>query len=968
MRVVLIVGIVGIISVFVAASTVVGQPRQSAIIAIPMGERTDRDFLESLRLPVYHEFDGALVAEVTHETVIRLIDAKVPFTVLDDVPGGLDLYLVAPRKQRTMPATISGCRTLWGDQTVRLVRALDRAALSGNDDLSAVALSGPIGVYSAVRYTSGTLVSAARDSLLMSIVAEVNADSIRAVIQALQDFGTRYAYATNRDTVSRWIRDRFLSLGYTDAVVDSFQVGGSWQWNALATLTGTIHPDELVVIGGHHDSYAGSGSMTSAPGADDNASGTAAVLEIARVLKKKGVVPEFTIKFATFAAEEIGLIGGQIYANRLKSAGAKVALMVNHDMISNDPRSPGSQIMDINWYTGSEGYRDLAIQIARRVCTVTPVVGSQNSGGSDSHPFWSAGYPAVYFEENSFSPYYHTSSDVVSKYNMAYCAQVIRASCALVLTRASAPSAVAALKVEDQGNGHALRVNWTPSAEPDLAGYVVYRGTSTGVYDTSFATTSTDVLLDGLTEGVRYVVGISAIDVQGFESPVTERQAIPLVVPLMPSGLTDDPQRHSVALHWSPNSELDLEGYHVYRATDTTQLPSRLTTSVVRDTAFSDASVLDGVRYFYALTAVDSGGIESVRSPYIRSSAASLNQGVLVVDETKKGTGALLSPTEDEVDGYYRGILSHFAATTIDADSMGGVKFADLGPFSSVLWHGNDLSEHTAATRSRDGLKRYLEAGGKLFLTSYSPALTFLAGGTYPANFAAGTFTYDWLKISHAENKSLARCIGATPVASGYPALRIDTTKTPATAMHHLLGIEGSSSAPGATVIYSYETAYDTSVVEGKMKGQPVGIEYVGADYSLVVTSLPLYYVRSEDARALAEFVLGSRFGEPNGVQGTPAAVPTSTALLPNYPNPFNPVTVIRYSIASSQENGVGSRETKLVVYDLLGREVVSLVNERKTPGTYEVKFDGSGLSSGVYFYRLTAGAYVESRRMILMK
>ncbi len=57
-----------------------------------------------------------------------------------------------------------------------------------------------------------------------------------------------------------------------------------------------------------------------------------------------------------------------------------------------------------------------------------------------------------------------------------------------------------------------------------------------------------------------------------------------------------------------------------------------------------------------------------------------------------------------------------------------------------------------------------------------------------------------------------------------------------------------------------------------------------------------------------------------------------------------------------------------LKVYDILGREVAVLVNEKKAPGSYEVKFDGSGISSGVYFYRLTAGKYVECRKMMLMK
>ncbi len=80
-----------------------------------------------------------------------------------------------------------------------------------------------------------------------------------------------------------------------------------------------------------------------------------------------------------------------------------------------------------------------------------------------------------------------------------------------------------------------------------------------------------------------------------------------------------------------------------------------------------------------------------------------------------------------------------------------------------------------------------------------------------------------------------------------------------------------------------------------------------------------------------------------------------------NYPNPFNPRTGIRYQVP-------GVCEVKSAVFDLLGREVAVLVNEKKPPGTYEVSFNGSGLASGMYFYRLTAGSSIQTRAMMLVK
>ncbi|MBI5472680.1 MAG: T9SS type A sorting domain-containing protein [Ignavibacteriae bacterium] len=89
--------------------------------------------------------------------------------------------------------------------------------------------------------------------------------------------------------------------------------------------------------------------------------------------------------------------------------------------------------------------------------------------------------------------------------------------------------------------------------------------------------------------------------------------------------------------------------------------------------------------------------------------------------------------------------------------------------------------------------------------------------------------------------------------------------------------------------------------------------------------------------------------------------IPSSFELLQNYPNPFNPTTNIRFTILNSQL-------TTLKVYDVLGREVATLVNEQKEAGTHQAQFDASGLASGTYMYRFTAGSFVATKMMILAR
>lgn len=94
--------------------------------------------------------------------------------------------------------------------------------------------------------------------------------------------------------------------------------------------------------------------------------------------------------------------------------------------------------------------------------------------------------------------------------------------------------------------------------------------------------------------------------------------------------------------------------------------------------------------------------------------------------------------------------------------------------------------------------------------------------------------------------------------------------------------------------------------------------------------------------------------------------IPKEFILHQNYPNPFNPVTKIRFDVSSI---GVyRNTSVQIIVYDILGREITTLVNQEMKPGSYEVKFDGSNYASGLYFYRIEAGNYLEVKKMVLLK
>ncbi len=113
------------------------------------------------------------------------------------------------------------------------------------------------------------------------------------------------------------------------------------------------------------------------------------------------------------------------------------------------------------------------------------------------------------------------------------------------------------------------------------------------------------------------------------------------------------------------------------------------------------------------------------------------------------------------------------------------------------------------------------------------------------------------------------------------------------------------------------------------------------------------------------------------GIKKIENYIPEDFSLSQNYPNPFNPNTKIKFDIPSLVRRGAGLRlngvedswrVVVLKVYDILGREIATLVNEKLSPGTYEVEFDGTNYASGVYYYTLTAGKYTDTKKMVLMK
>lgn len=336
---------------------------------------------------------------------------------------------------------------------------------------------------------SGTDKESIHDTAIVSMLNDLNSDSVRNIIQALQNFGTRFMLSPNRRDIADWLKNKFISVGYPNTVIDSFLVQKTWngniynlhQYNVIATLSGVQNPELVYIIGAHYDSFSQTGDpLNTAPGADDNASGIAAAIEVARVMKKNNYQPASTIQFVAFGAEELmmspGGCGSCYYATQAATTGQKIQMMINNDMISHATTS-GGWIVNLNRYDNSGWLSKLASHIIVDYTSLSILLPTEMNSWSDSRPFYDAGFYAIYFEEAQFSPYYHQPTDIITNYNMPYCAEVSKISCALLVESIDRP---VLQQLEIVPIDRKIHVKWNHKTNLNIAGYNVYRSLSPG--------------------------------------------------------------------------------------------------------------------------------------------------------------------------------------------------------------------------------------------------------------------------------------------------------------------------------------------------------------------------------------------------------------------------------------------------------------------------------------------------------
>ncbi len=411
----------------------------------------------------------------------------------------------------------------------------------------------------------------AKNARIASLVREVSQPNLRAIVERLAAFGTRH---TLSDTLSsergigaarRWIASEFsryagasggrMSVMFHETVVPpSGRVPSPTAVvNVVATLRSRTFPDRLLVIGGHYDSRAGNpmDSTSDAPGANDDGSGTAVVMELARIMAPHEF--DATIVFIAFAGEEQGLLGAAAWAETASQQQWKVEAMLNNDIVGS---SMGGDGLKENRFVRlfSEAFSPLD---TGSVFRARNALGLENDGpsralarwidetaaayvaafdvkminrrdrflrGGDHSAFHARGFPAVRFSvarENYDWQHQNVRvengkqyGDLVQFMDFEYCANVARVNLAALAGLALAPSPPEGVGIVTSDLEYKTTLRWNRGKEPDLAGYFVrYRETTSPVWQHREFVTDTTMTLNVLKDD--YVFGVQGVDREG---------------------------------------------------------------------------------------------------------------------------------------------------------------------------------------------------------------------------------------------------------------------------------------------------------------------------------------------------------------------------------------------------------------------------------------------------------------------
>ena len=512
-------------------------PSSSVLVKIQKNQNLSVLPFSASDIKVIQELKTVWIAEIKTELLSKFLRARIQGEVLDSEPEGKPYYLV----NITHEEQINKLRKLGNVRKIENHTCLFWCARENVREI----LPPEVQIKRLPSRTSLTLRSESFPSaeenkfrnfrqsgpVILQMVNQVSKANLSSYILSLQDFKTRYASTLNCEASGTFLYNFFNQVG-VQSEYDPFSFRSDYSSrNVVATIPGKVAPNYAVVVGAHYDSYSQQ-PFTLAPGADDNGSGTAAAMEIGRILSRYPF--NFTVKLICFSAEEWGLYGSQHYAFHARQSGEKIIAVINLDMVAYTDRVP--EDLDIIVNSNSEWLADKYISSTQTYAPMDLLkIINPSFVYSDHSSFWDEKYSALcgIEDENPSNPNYHKITDTLDTLNMDFATSVTKASLAVAADLAepvSTPRPPTGLTSRSQVSSSLFSsikttyLSWHPSQD-EVQGYNIYR---TAISHASYQKVNSALLdrtsyVDSfLNPDTVYYYVVTSVDGQGRESNNSE--------------------------------------------------------------------------------------------------------------------------------------------------------------------------------------------------------------------------------------------------------------------------------------------------------------------------------------------------------------------------------------------------------------------------------------------------------------
>jgi aminopeptidase YwaD len=843
------------------------------------------------------------------------------------------------------------------------------------------------------------------DPYFQEIINRVSADSIYAYLQKIESFGVRTPGSQPLLSARNWIHDKMIDYGYDDVQYHDFNYSSSTLQNIITTKAGTDRPDTYFIIDGHYDSING-------PGVNDNGSGTAILLEVARVMAD--IDTRLSLRLINFSAEEQGLIGSTAYVNN-------VAVPNNLDLrlILNIDEVGGVAGMDNNTITcerdegNPSGNNAASALYTDSLAAITQAYTSLNTQiahayASDYMPFEDAGYVITGYYETNETPYAHTANDVLANMDPAYVLEVARATVAAALHFAQAQAQFLSVYhqapdvIEDNQNATVLSAAVRTSgniSQADLS-YRVDNGNFTAVAmeyqwqdgDTLFYQGSIPAQAFGSSVDYNFVFSSD----QGVETRLPENPAEYFSYTVAPD--TVAPAMVHVVL--SDQSYLINPIPFELTATDKNGITS-VEVYVKRNNGAEDVLAMNNVagdRYTaeYTDPALAPGDVISYRFRALDGSPAAneswmpeqgylsfelLNSermdfeitaggfsgdgdwqwGVFNELQVPAGTGQsgwatnlagtynanttsqLLSPVFDLTGKTeIRMIMEHFYQIEPVNDG-GNVKISvDGGDFTLITPLGGYPTPNLWLMQQPG------YSGNSYFWQETEFDLTAWEGHSvqFRFDFQSDVFTnkLGWY-IQEVRLDFRGAVTNHLPVISHLEPAILDSVALSQYVFFHVSAQDADGDSLSYRIQHGNDVMNDSTVTFTFLR--------LGAD---TVTA----FIDDGVGETVTHQWIFTVYDPAAGIDNQPVII-QEFALYPAYPNPFNPQTVLEYSVPKTAH-------VVIEVYSVLGEKIKTLISGEVASGMHRVTFDASELPSGAYFVVMDSNGFHAVQRVLLIR